>query len=123
MTMAQARFVQAAAEMLGAATIYNPDGMMEVGADFSAMPEAYRNIANAMRAMVQRANDQYPLHPAIIDQMAQVYNRLQEAAKLSEELAPMFKNLHNVDIQRIAAPRKGEEMWDLSANRDHVGRG
>lgn len=121
--MAQARFIQAAAEMLGAATIYDPDGMMEVGNDFAKMPEAYRNIANAMRTMAQRANDQDPLHPAIIDQMFQVYNKLQEAAKLAEELGPMFKNLHHVDIARIATPRKGEEKWDLSANRDHVGRG
>lgn len=121
--MPQARFIEAAAEMLGAAMVYHPEGMMQVGNDFAKMPEAYRNIANAMKTMAQRANDEDPLHPQIIDQMFQVYQKLQEAAQLSEELGPMFKNLHSVDIERIARPRKGEERWDLSANRDHVGRG
>lgn len=121
--MAQARFIEAAAEILGAAMVYRPEGMMQVGNDFAKMPEAYRNIANAMKKMAERANDEDPIHPQIIDQMFQVYQKLQEAAQLSEDLGPMFKSLHGVDIARIATPRKGEEKWDLSNNRDHVGRG
>ena len=121
--MAQARFIEAAAEMLGAALTYNPEGMMQVGNDFAKMPEAYRNIANAMQKMAQRANDQDPLNPAIVDMMHKVYQKLQEAAKLSEELAPAFRNLHAVDIKRIEQPRRGEGKWDLSQNRDSVGRG
>lgn len=115
--MAQARFIDAAAEMLGAAMVYHPEGMMQVGNDFAKMPEAYRNIANAMKTMAQRAHDEDPLHAQITDQMFQVYQKLQEAAQLSEELGPMFRNLHNVDIARIEAPRRGEAKWDVSNNR------
>lgn len=121
-SMAQARFNEAAAEMLGAALVYNPEGMMQVGNDFAHIPEAFRNIAGAMQTMAKRANDQDPIHPAIVDIMQNVYAKLLDAAKLSEELAPAFRNLHAVDIARIESPRRGEERWDLSANRDHVGR-
>lgn len=121
-SMAQARFNEAAAEMFGAAMVYNPDGMMQVGQDFAQLPEAFRNIAGAMQTMAKRAHDNDPLHDAIIDIMYNIYQKLHEAAKLSEDLAPAFRSLHAVDIKRIESPRRGEEKWDLSANRDHAGR-
>lgn len=116
MSTIQARFIQAAAEMLGAAMVYRPDGMMQVGNDFAQMPEAFRNVANAMKSMAQTADDEWPLHPTIKDLMTQVYQQLQQAATLSEQFAPAFKSLHAVDIQRIEAPRRGEKMWDVTAN-------
>lgn len=121
--MAQARFIEAAAEMLGAAMAYNPEGMMQVGNDFNKMPEAFRNVANAMKRMAQRAHDQDPINPAILDQMNVVFQHLQAAATAAEELGPAFRNLHAVDIQRIEQPRNGERKWDVSANADYVGRG
>lgn len=119
--MSQARFLEAAAEMLGAAMVYRPDGMMQVGNDFAQMPGAYRNIANAMKTMVTRAHDEDPIHPAIIDTMGQMYQKLQEVADMAEQLAPAFRALHAVDIARIESPRRGEEKWDISRNRDHAG--
>lgn len=116
MSNIQARFIQAAAEMLGAAMVYRPDGMMQVGNDFAQMPEAFRNVANAMKTMAQTADDEWPIHPAIKDMMQQVYQQLQQAATLSEQFAPAFRNLHQVDIQRIESPRKGETMWDVTNN-------
>lgn len=121
--MAQARFIEAAGEMLGAAMVYAPEGMMQVGNDFAKLPEAFRNVANAMQKMAQRAHDQDPIHPSILDMMQGIYQKLQEAATLSEELAPAFRNLHAVDIQRLEAPRINESRWDVSANRDHLGGG
>jgi hypothetical protein len=120
-SMAQARFNEAAAEMLGAALVYNPEGMMQVGNDFAQMPEAFRNIAGAMQKMAQRANDDDPIHPAIVDIMHNMYQKLHEVAKMAEDLGPAFRSLHAVDIKRIESPRRGEAKWDLSANRDHVG--
>lgn len=122
-SMAQARFIEAAAEMLGAALSYRPEGMMQVGNDFNRMPEAFRNIANAMQQMAQRAHDEDPIHPAILDQMQVVYQHLQSAAMAAEELGPAFRSLHAVDIARLQAPRVNEAKWDVSANRDHVGGG
>lgn len=119
--MSQARFLEAAAEMLGAAMVYNPDGMMQVGNDFARMPEAFRNIAGAMQTMTKRANDEDPIHPAIIDMMHNMYQKLHEVASMAEDLGPAFKSLHAVDISRIESPRRGEEKWDISRNRDHAG--
>lgn len=115
--MAVAGFVQAAAEMLGAAMVYSPDGMMQVGNDLSQTPVALQNVANALYTMTKRSHEQDPIHPAIIDQMQKVCKALQDAAKLAEDLGPAFKHLHAVDIQRIQQPRTNEGKWDFAANK------
>lgn len=120
-SMAQAQFNQAASEMLGAATTYAPEGMMEVGRDFVHMGTAFRQIAQAMGIMAQRANDEDPIHPAILDQMREMHQMLVQVAEKADELAPAFRHYHSVDIKRISEPRRGEQKWDVSANRDHIG--
>lgn len=116
-TMGAPAFVQSSAEMMGAATVYAPEGMMQVGNDLSQIPEALKNVAEALRIMTQRSNDEDPINPAIITKMGEIYKGLAALAASAEELGPMFKNLHNVDIQRIEQPRRNEHKWDVSANR------
>lgn len=119
--MAQAQFNQAAAEMLGAASVYAPEGMMEVGRDFVHMGTAFRQIAQAMGIMASRANDEDPLHPAILDQLKEMHTMLNQVADKADDLGPAFRHYHAVDIKRISEPRRGEQKWDVSANQAHVG--
>lgn len=121
--MAQAQFNTAAAEMLGAALTYAPEGMMQVGNDFVQMGPAFRNIAQAMQTMAARAHDEDPINPAIVDMLREMHAKLLEVAGKADELAPAFRSLHAVDIKRIAEPRRNEGRWDLVNNRDYVGTG
>lgn len=110
-------FLQSSAEMLGAAAVYNPEGMMQVGNDLSQISPMLRNVAETIRIMTQRSNDQDPINPAIIDMMGEVYKQLFSAAAGAEELPRAFQKFHEVDIKRINEPRKNEQKWDFSANR------
>lgn len=121
--MAQSQFNMAAAEMLGAATTYAPEGMMQVGNDFVQMGPAFRNIAQAMQIMAARAHDEDPINPAIVDMLREMHAQLLQVAGKADELAPAFRSLHAVDIKRIAEPRRNEGKWDMSANRDFIGTG
>lgn len=116
-----ARFNQAAAEMLGAASVYAPEGMMEVGRDFVHMGTAFRQIADAVRIMAQKTEGEMPMHPAITDQIKEAYALLQQVAGKMDDLGPAFKSFHAVDIKRIAEPRRNEKMWDVTANASSVG--
>jgi len=121
--MQQARVIEASREMVGAAMMYTPEGMMQIGNDFAGFPEVIRNLASAIQAMTRQVQEgETPMNPAIVDMIKGMHAELIKAASMAEDLKPAFENLHAVDIQRIRAPRRGEEMWDLSANRDYVGR-
>lgn len=114
-------FLAPAMEMERIATTYSPEGMMQVGRDFMALPDALTHIANAMKITTARADAEQPLDPRIVEIMRQVYMLQLKAAELARELGPAFRKLHDVDIQRIENPRKSrqaEAMWDVRANVD-----
>jgi hypothetical protein len=116
-SMPTAAYVQGSAEMLGAATVYSPEGMMQVGNDLAQLPVALRNVAEAMRIMTERSHAEDPIDPAIIDVMGEVFQMLQSAAQHAEEVGPLFRNKHNVDIHRLENPRTNEHRWDVASNR------
>jgi hypothetical protein len=114
-------FLAPAMELERIATTYSPDGMMQVGRDFAALPDALEHIANAMKISTARADAEQPLDPRIVEIMQQIYRLQMKASELARELGPAFRKLHDVDITRITTPRKGrgaEAMWDVTRNAD-----
>jgi len=112
-------FVAPAMELARAAAHYQPQGMLQVGADFAGLEEALRLHAEAMKVTVENADATQPLHPNIVELMRQIHGLQLKAAELASELSPAFRSLHDVDIARLENPRKGaagERMWDVSAN-------
>lgn len=120
----QARIIEASREMVGAAMLYNPEGMMQIGNDFASITEVIANVAGAIQGMTRQVQEgDTPMHQAIVDQVKAIHASLVQVSHQAQDLKPAFENLHAVDIKRIREPRPGEERWDLSANRDFVGRG
>lgn len=114
-------FLAPAMEMERIASTYDPDGMMQVGRDFAALPDALEHIANAMKISTARADAEQPLDPRIVGIMQEVYKLQMKAAELSRALPDAFRKCHHVDIERITNPRKGraaEAMWDVTRNAD-----
>ena len=114
-------FLAPAMELERIATTYTPDGMMQVGRDFAALPEALEHIANALKISTARADAEQPLDPNVVEIMKQIYLLEMKAAQLARDLAPAFRKLHDLDIARLQAPRKGrqaEAQWDVRANTD-----
>jgi hypothetical protein len=112
-------FVAPAMELARAAASYRPTGMLQVGADFAGLEQALRLHAEAMKITVENADATQPLDPNIIEIMRQVHGLQLKAAELASELQPAFRQLHDVDINRLENPRKGvngERMWDVSSN-------
>ncbi|MFF8279957.1 hypothetical protein ACF05T_28290 [Streptomyces lateritius] len=112
-------FVAPAMEMARIAASYQPQGMLQVGEDFSGLSEALELHASAMKTTVENADASWPLDPTIVDLMRQIYGLQMKAAELARELRPAFEQLHDVDLDRLRNPRKGaqaESMWDVRSN-------
>ncbi|MFJ9799843.1 hypothetical protein [Streptomyces sp. NPDC101145] len=112
-------FLAPAMEMKRLAEAYEPTGMLQVGADFATLPEALQLHAEAMKATLEKADAYWPIDPAIVDLLGEIYALQARAADMARELAPAFRDLHSVDISRLEQPRKGaqaEAMWDVTRN-------
>ncbi len=107
------RFAELAAEMRAAASSYAPEDMMQVARDLARLPEALADVAHAVRVITIRAANELPVHPAVTELLAGVYDGLMKAAVASAEVAPTMRRVHEADIARHEAPRPGERLWNV----------
>lgn len=118
-----ARIIEASRELIGAAAMYHPEGMMEIGNDFAQMPEFLQNLAKSIQNMTRQVQEgDTPMDPAIVDMVKTIHAGILKVAHSAEDLKPMFENYHADDIKRIREPRRNEQMWDVEANRHYYGR-
>ncbi len=109
-------FRQHAEDMHAAATkaeTEGPGAMMRVLESFSSMPETLELIAQTFEVVVQRCDDELPLHPDVTGELEHVRSLIRQAAAAAESIAPTFRNRHEADIARHEDPRTGEELWDV----------
>ncbi|MBW1599751.1 hypothetical protein [Streptomyces sp. JJ38] len=105
-------FAEAAAEMETAAQKYDPESMMEVMAAIHSIPEGLQSIANIFALLVERSDAEYPMDPAVGEALADVHHLLTQAVTGAEEVCKTFGTAHEADIERLEAPRNGEEKWN-----------
>lgn len=106
-------FADSAAEILAQAARYNPEDMPQFGRDISQIGEAVRNVANAIRVIVQRGQAEYPVNPKIMELLAAGYQQIHGAANALDEVGPAFRALHEHDLQRHEQPRPNEHLWNV----------
>lgn len=103
----------AAAEMNAAAASYAPEDMWAVARELDQLPELPGNVALALRTYTARLQGDYPIHPAVIEKLAQLYLAHTQLVRLAAEVGPLFKQVHADDLKREEAPRTGEPMWNV----------
>ena len=86
---------------------------MQVGADLQRLPEALADVAAALQITVQRAQAEYPMHPQVVEVLANCYQAMSQVASTAAEVPTAFQRLHESDIARHEAPRTNEQMWDV----------
>ena len=107
------RFADSATEMAASASRYTPDSMYQTFQDFGRFPEAFGQIAQAVQVTVQRSQNEFPLHPAVAQQLAVVHQLLVKAAEASAQVAPAMRRVHAADLARHEQPRRNEGMWNV----------
>ncbi len=102
-----------AAQMRACMAAYTPESMMEVLDDMRRLPDAFRDIAEVLRILGERAHGEMPLHPAAVEHIDNCHRAAGTLAAHVEQIAPAVLTLHQDDIRRHEAPRRNEHMWDV----------
>ncbi|MFJ4781683.1 hypothetical protein [Streptomyces sp. NPDC088762] len=110
------RFEELAAEMEQAAQSYEPENCMEILAMLEGLPEALQAIANILRILAERSDNEFPLEKVVADMLSDLYSVFTNSVQFSEELGPTFRKAHEADIARFEDPRNGHEAekgWNV----------
>ncbi|MFD3499936.1 hypothetical protein [Streptomyces sp. NPDC058678] len=110
------RFEEAAAEMEQAANQYDPENAMEILAMIEGLPEALTSVANVMKILGERSDNEFPLEKAVAETFRDCFGAVMAAVSVAEEMGPIFRRQHEQDIARHEDPRNGPEAekgWNV----------
>lgn len=110
------RFEEYAAEMEQAAASYDPDGAMEILTMIEGLPTAFLSIANTMKLLAERSDDEFPFEKEVADAFNDVFAALTKAVDAAESVGQTFRQVHEQDIARHEDPRGGpeaEKKWNV----------
>ncbi|WP_240449962.1 hypothetical protein [Streptomyces sp. S1] len=109
-------FEEQAAEMESAAQNYEPENAMEILAMVEGLPAALTSVANVMRILAERADNEFPLEKQVADGFNDIFGALMSAVAVAEDMGPLFRTAHEQDIARHEDPRNGPEAekgWNV----------
>jgi hypothetical protein len=103
-------------QMVGAATGYDPDGMLEWGRDMQAMEQVLTNIGGVLQALKSGADD-LPVNNVVKETIGSVGELQQACSSAASEIHATFEAVHHAELERLRNPRPNEAKWDATANR------
>jgi hypothetical protein len=103
----------AAAEMNAVAASYAPENPFVIARELDKLPDVTDHVALAIRTYTQRLDDDYPLHPAVISKLKEVYAAQAQLRSLAEAVGPLYRQVHAKDLEREEAPRRNEHLWNV----------
>ena len=112
-TMGQSPLTMAAGEFQVAAGRYTPQDMHEARDAIREIPDIPRYLAQGLQTFTKRMQDEYPIHPAVVEQLGEMYVALGRMATMAEQIPATFERVHEAEIRRRETPRRGEEKWDV----------
>lgn len=102
-----------AAEMNAAAAAHAPVDMFQVARELDQLREVPVGVGMAVRTYTQRLQAEYPIHPAVVDRIFQLYKQVADLVPIAEEISVLFRQVHAKDLQREQAPRTNEHAWNV----------
>lgn len=110
------RFEEVASEMEQAANSYDPEDAMEILAMVEGLPAALTSVANVMKILAERSDNEFPLEKEVAGAFNDIFGALMSAVAVAEDMGPLFRQVHAQDIARFEDPRNGpqaEKGWNV----------
>ncbi|GAA3165638.1 hypothetical protein GCM10010466_65510 [Planomonospora alba] len=112
-TMSANPLAAAAAEVNSVAAAHAPVDMFQVARELDQLHEVPANVALALRTYTQRLQGEYPINPAVVEAIHQLYAGMAQLVSVAEEIGPLFRQIHADDLRREEAPRTNEQLWNV----------
>ncbi|CAM3747681.1 hypothetical protein [Nocardiopsis rhodophaea] len=82
-------------------------GLKELGPTLTA-------VADGFKEMGTTAEDEQPLDASVLEFFGVISDATSGAAEVADEMPGLFRVAHEVELERLEAPRRNEHKWDVS---------
>lgn len=112
-TMSVNPLAAAAAEVNAVAAAHAPADMWQVARELDQLSEVPANIGMALRTYTVRLQGEYPIHPAVVEALGELYVAHAQLVDRAQEIGALFRRVHEDDLKREEAPRTNEQAWNV----------
>lgn len=103
----------AAAEMNAVAAGHAPADMWQVARELDTLDQVPANVGMAIRTYTMRLQGDYPIHPAVVEALAELYLAHGALVERAQMIGALFRQAHAEDLKREEAPRTNEAAWNI----------
>lgn len=103
----------AAAQLNAVAAAHAPADMWQVARELDQLPEVPANVGMALRTYTVRLQGEYPIHPAVVEALGELYMAHAQLVERAQSIAALFRQAHADDLKREEAPRVNEAAWNV----------
>jgi hypothetical protein len=110
------RFQLSCEQVRAAYANWNPEHMFTVEREYAGLPVGLESLAASISVLALRSRDAYPVDQRIGELIGAVVRLVRRAASVSQELVPLFRRVHSLEISHNEQPRNGvaaEAMWNV----------
>ncbi|GAA2691939.1 hypothetical protein [Nonomuraea recticatena] len=112
-TMSGNPLVVVSAELIPAAASWATEDMMVVAHGLDSLGQWPYYNATALGTLTGRLVEEYPIDGVVIEALRELYTEQSKLITRANEIGPLFRRVHRVDIDRREKPRRGERKWNL----------
>lgn len=103
----------AAAELNAVAAAHAPADMWQVARELDQLPEVPANVGMALRTYTVRLQGEYPIHPAVVEALGELYMAHAALVERAQAIGGLFRTVHADDLKREESPRINEQAWNV----------
>lgn len=100
-------------EAFNTLALYSPQSASEMEQHLAADHEMWQQIASSLRIWSGRITLEMPYGPATSDSIGDLAAATASISELAQGVHQTFRSEHEVELQRIEAPRADEGQWDI----------
>lgn len=102
--------MKAALALLGGSQV----GMLTYEQGLKELGPVLGIIADGLKDMATTAEDEQPLDGSVLEFFGTIEDAARGASQVADEMPGLFRAAHEVELERLENPRRGEEKWDVS---------
>ena len=104
--------LDAAQEFSMAGAKYRPENAHGLAPDFDQLGEVIGYLARGIKLYAGRIDQEEPVDKAVNDALFDLFNGMTKLIDVATEIGPLFRQVHERDIERGERPRRNEHRWN-----------
>ena len=96
---------------------WEPDDAADLDLFLASLPRLFEAVSTSIGHVASRLGSDFAVDPAVTERLREIASTVAGMSDFAGEAHSIHRAAHASELERIEAPRPGEQFWDVSRNR------